>query len=138
MKLNSATLNTRDCVKYLGMHFDKSFTWKHHLTAKRKQADLKVKKLYSILGRKSRLNLHNKFLLYRVAIIRIWSYGIQVRGCAKKLNIDIIQNKALRTITSAPWYVNNETIHKNLRVKYIREIIQVATSHKQKIVNHSQ
>ena len=99
-------------------------------------------KLYSILGRKSRLNLHNKFLLYRVAIIGIWSCGIQVGGCAKKLNIDIIQmlqNKALRTMTSAPWYVNNETIHKNLRVKYIREIIQqVAISHKQKIVNHSQ
>ena len=46
VKLNTATINTKDCVKYLGMHLDKRLTWKHHLTAKRKQVHFKMKKLY--------------------------------------------------------------------------------------------
>lgn len=41
------------------------------------------------------------------------------------------------TITSAPWYVNNKTLHKDLRAKYVRELVQqVATSHKQNLINH--
>jgi hypothetical protein len=49
-----------------------------------------TKKLDWLLGRKSHINLENEILLYKVAIKRIWTYGIELWGCASKSNIDII------------------------------------------------
>jgi hypothetical protein len=34
------------------------------------------------------------------------------------------QYKILRMITNAPWYVTNQTLHKDLNVPYITEVIQ--------------
>jgi hypothetical protein len=64
-----------------------------------------MKKLDWLLGRKSPLNLENKTLLYKVAIKPIWTYGIELWGCASKTNIDIIQrlqSKILRAMANAP------------------------------------
>jgi hypothetical protein len=70
------------------------------------------KKIDWLLGRKSHLNLENKILVYKVAIKPIWTYGIELWGCASKSNTDIIQrlqSKILRAMTNAPWYVSNDT-----------------------------
>ncbi|KAK2579155.1 hypothetical protein KPH14_011605 [Odynerus spinipes] len=58
-----------------------------------------------LLGRKSQLSLQNKVIVFKAIIVPIWTYGIQLWGCAKQSNLNIIQrlqNKALRTITAAP------------------------------------
>ena len=52
---------------------------------------------------------------------------IQLRQCAKKYNVDIIhrsQNKALREVAGTPWYISNETLHKELPVKYVYNYIK--------------
>ena len=44
----------------------------------------------------------------------IWTYGIELWGCASTSNVAVIQryqSKLLRTITNAPWYVSNHTLH---------------------------
>ncbi|KAK2578298.1 hypothetical protein KPH14_011920 [Odynerus spinipes] len=139
--IDNEIIPTADEAKYLGMHLDKKLTWKAHLTAKRKQIDLKLRKLYWLLGYKSPLSLHNKLLLYKTAIIPIWTYGIQLWGCAKKSNIDIIQrshNKALRTITAAPWFVSNATLHNDLRIGYVNDYVkQYANSHCKRLQQHT-
>ena len=59
-------------------------------------------------------------------LIPIWTCGIQLWECAKKSNVNIIQryqNKTLM-ITVVPWYVNNQTIHNDLKIKYDNEQIQ--------------
>jgi hypothetical protein len=33
------------------------------------------------------------------------------------------QSKILRMITNAPWYVTNQTLHEDLNVPYITEVI---------------
>ena len=44
-------------VKYLGMHLDSKLTWREHIINKRKQLDLKTRKLLWFIGRTSPLSL---------------------------------------------------------------------------------
>ncbi|PNF38441.1 hypothetical protein B7P43_G04015 [Cryptotermes secundus] len=114
-------------IKYLGIHLDNNLTWKEHITKKRKQADLKIKDMHWLIGRKSKLSLDNKVLLYKTIIKRIWVYGVEIWGCASKTNISIIQrcqSKILRMITNAQWYVSNITLHEDLKVPLLKEVIK--------------
>lgn len=124
--LNNKILPKTDDIKYLGMHLDKRLTWKKHLLTKRKHLDLKVRKMYWLLGRSSTLSLESKLLLYKTMLVPVWSYGIQLWGCAKSSNINIIQrfqNKTLRVISNAPWYITNESLHKELKINQVKEQI---------------
>jgi hypothetical protein len=106
---------------------DKRLTWHKHIFNKRKHLGIILTKLYWILGRKSKLNLSNKLLIYKVPIKPIWTYGIQLWGAASTSNIEILerfQSKALRLITDAPWYVPNAIIRRDLQVPSIKEEIR--------------
>jgi len=95
-------------VKYLGMHLDSKLTWREHITNKRKHINCKTRQMYWIIGRNSPLSLENKLLIYKTVLKPVWTYGIELCGCVRKSNIEIIQryqSKILRTITNAPWYV---------------------------------
>jgi len=70
-------------IKYLGLHLDQRLTWQTHIRAKRRQLDIKFKQMLWLLGRNSILSLNNKLLLYKVVLKPIWSYGVQLWGCAK-------------------------------------------------------
>ena len=106
-------------LKYFGLHFDKHLTWKNHVTIKHKQLDLKTREIYWLIGKHSHLSLENKRLIYKTVLKPVWTYGIELWGCATKSNIAVIQryqSKLLRSITSAPWYVSNQTLHSDLRI----------------------
>jgi hypothetical protein len=116
--INNALIPESASVCYLGIQLDKKLNWKEHVT-KRKHIDVITTKLYWLLGRKSNLNLENKILLYKVAIKPIWTYGIELWGCASKMNINIIQrlqSKIFRAMTNALWYVSNDTLHSDLGI----------------------
>jgi hypothetical protein len=83
---NNTVIPQSPTVKYLGLHLDSRLTWAQHLAKKekRKQADLKVKDLYWFIGRKSPALLESKVLLYKTIIKLIWTYGIELWGCASK------------------------------------------------------
>jgi len=56
----------------------------------------------------------------------IWTYGIELWGCASKSNIAIMQRyqtKILGSIANAPWYVTNQTLHTDLQIPYVRTVI---------------
>ena len=55
-------------VKYLGMHLDSKLTWREHIINKRKQLDIKTRKLLWLLGRTSPLSLENKLLIYKTVL----------------------------------------------------------------------
>lgn len=139
--LNNIQIPQSATTKYLGMHLDRTFTWKEHIVKKHKQIDLKIKDLYWLIGRKSKLTLENKLLLYKTIIKPIWVYGIELWGCASKSNIAIIQrsqSKILRMITDAPWYVSNQTLHEDLKIPYVKDVIQEqSTKHHDKLENHT-
>jgi hypothetical protein len=84
-----------------------------------------------LIGRKSQLTTENKLLLYKAIIKPIWSYGIQLWGCAKPSNTKIIQrvqSKILRIVFNAPWYVSNHTLHKDSKIPFVEDEISRITN----------
>jgi hypothetical protein len=92
------------------------------------------------LGRKSNIAIENKLLIYKTIIIPIWTYGLKLWGCARKSNISIIQrgqSKILRMIVDAPWYVSNATLHVDLGMSYVQDVIhQNCNNHHIKLGTH--
>jgi hypothetical protein len=86
------------------------------------------------------LSVNNKLLLYKPVITPIWSYGLELWGCASKSNIAIIQrcqSKILRAIADAPRYVTNAMIHNDLGIPSIQEVIHDRSSkHRAKLQSH--
>jgi hypothetical protein len=80
-----------------------------------------------LLGQKSKLSLENKILVYKCILKPIWMYGIQLWGCTKPSNMKVLQgfqSNVLRTITNAPWYVSNLTLHRDLQIPFVTEEIK--------------
>lgn len=120
--LNGQQLPQSSSAKYLGMHLDRRLNWKEHISKKRKQLGLKFSKLYWLIGRNSKLSLNNKLAVYKVILKPVWTYGVQLWSTASATNINKLQqfqSKILRTITDAPWFVSNETIHHDLNIPYV-------------------
>jgi hypothetical protein len=70
-----------------------------HIFTKRKQLGLQLHRMYRIIGRKSKMSLENKLLIYKTSLKLIWMYGIPLWGIASNSNIEILQrfqNKVLR------------------------------------------
>lgn len=127
VSINASVIPSSSSVKYLGIVLDRRMTWKDHIRNKRQQLKIKTRKLYWLVGPKSKLNLNNKLRIYKVILKPIWTYGVQLWGTASKSNIDIIeryQSKTLRLIVNAPWYMRNKCILKDLSVPTVREEIR--------------
>jgi hypothetical protein len=126
VNINQTIIPQAESVKYLGLQFDRMLTWKDHIAKKRKQINLKIKEINWIIGKKFHLSIENKLLIYNAIIKPIWSYGIELWGCASKSHIVIMQrtqSKLLRAIANAPWYVTNHTLNSDLKVPYVRDVI---------------
>jgi len=142
VNINQTDIPQVESVKYLGIHFDRRLTWKAHVTAKRKQLDLKAREIKWIIGSHSPLSLENKVLIYSYKTILkpVWTYGIELWGCASNSNIEIIQryqSKLLRLITSAQWYVTNRTLHSDLHIPYVGEVfLERIANHRNSITSH--
>ena len=138
--LNNQIIPHSNTAKYLGMTLDSKLRWKAHVKIKREELGLKYNKMYWIIGRNSSLSTYNKILIYKQILKPVWTYGIQLWGCTKSSNIDIIQrfqNKVLRNIVNAPWYIRNSDLHRDLQMEDVKsEITHFARSHEQRLHYH--
>jgi hypothetical protein len=61
-------------------------------------------------------------------------------GCTKPSNTKIIQrlqSSVLRTITNAPWYVSNFTLHNDLQIAFVgEEIKRYSTIYHYRLIGH--
>jgi hypothetical protein len=124
VKINNNYLPQADEVKYLGIHLNRRLTCRKHITAKRKQLELRLRNLYWILGRQSQLTLNNKILVYKAISKPVWTYGVQLWGTASNSNLEILerfQSKVLRIITDAPWCVPNAVIKRDLQISTVTQ-----------------
>ena len=128
VNLNNNQLPQTDDVKYLGLHLDRRLTWKKHIFSKRKQLGIKLRNLHWLIGKQSKLSISNKLLIYKAILKPIWTYGIQLWGCASTSNIEILerfQSKVLRMIVNAPWFVPNFIITRDLKIDLVKSVIRV-------------
>ena len=140
IRINNEIISHANTAKYLGMTLDTKLRWKEHVKIKRKELDIKYRKMYWLIGKRSELNTSNKLLLYRQILKPVWTYGIQLWGCTKKTNVKIIQtfqNKVLRRIVAAPWYIRNDNLHRDLKMESVsEEITKYADKYAQRLLHH--
>ncbi|GFT48726.1 putative RNA-directed DNA polymerase from transposon X-element [Trichonephila clavipes] len=94
----------------------------------------------SLVGRNSPLSLENRVVLYKQVLRPIITYASPVWGAAAATlmkKIQVIQNKILRLMTNAPWYVRNDVIHYDLHMESISSFItKLARNVFRSIENH--
>jgi hypothetical protein len=138
--INGTQIPYANTAKYLGMTLDTKLRWKEHIKMKLDELNIKFRKMYWVLGRNSELSIYNKLILYKQVLLPVWSYGIQLWGCASDSNIHVIQhfqNKVLNCIVQAPWYIRNSDLHRDLGIETVTDIItRLAISHKKSLQNH--
>lgn len=138
--LNNNIIPHANSAKYLGMNLDIKLKWNVHIKKKREELGIKYRKLYWLLNRRSQLTIENKLLIYKQILKPVWLYGIQLWGCASKTNIGRIQkfqNKVLRGIVDAPWYIRNVDLHRDLGMPSVDdEIKNYARKHEKRLHDH--
>ena len=83
----------------------RQLTWRKHIQSNRQHLDVKLRATSWLLGRRSHLSLPNQLLLYKCILKPVWTYGIQLWGCAKPCHTQILQplqSKILRYLANAP------------------------------------
>jgi len=70
----------------------------------------------------------------------VWTHVIQLWGCTEQSNIDIIQrfqNKVLRNIVDALWYIRNADLHSDLQMEMVtNEPEKFAKKHEDRLLDH--
>ncbi len=116
---------------YLGLHLDSKLNWAEHIRQKRDYLKLILRKHYWLIGRKSTLSPQSKRAIYTTITKPSWVYGIQLWGTSKPSNhkiIQVFQNKLLRTIANAPWYISNDQLHTDLKIRTVNKEYEKITS----------
>ena len=70
----------------------------------------------------------------------MWTYGIQLWGCAKPSHTQILQrfqSKILRSLADALWYVSNLQLHSDLRIPFVAaEISRSSLLYHRRLTGH--
>ncbi|GFV07282.1 RNA-directed DNA polymerase from mobile element jockey [Trichonephila clavipes] len=114
-------------TKYLGVIIDKNLTFRQHITHIRNKFKNASRQLYSLIGRKSKLNRHNKMLIYTLILKPLLTYASPIWAHAARTNINLIessQNAILRQILDAHWYMGNADIRTSCNIPTIRQTIR--------------
>jgi hypothetical protein len=102
---------------------ERTYNWEKGTTRPQNHRDT----IQWLLGKHSPLSLENKLLLYKTILNPIWTYGILLWVYASKSNIAVMQryqSKIFRTITNAPRYVTNQTLHTDLQIPFAHTVFQ--------------
>ncbi|BET02093.1 Hypothetical protein NTJ_14912 [Nesidiocoris tenuis] len=140
LSLDGAIIPTMDAVRYLGITLDRRLTFRSHITDLVKRIRQRTRMLLPLLGRRSTLGMPMKRLLYLMLIRPIWQYGCSIWGasCTTQIRrIQAQQNRVLRLITDAPWFVRSSILHRDLDIQMVQEVIQsTSTRTHQTMTNH--
>jgi len=69
--------------------------------------------------------------MYKGILKPIWSYGVQLWGCAKLSNTKIVQSvqsKILRMVFNTPRYISNKTLHEDSGIPFVEDEIKRLTN----------
>lgn len=120
LRIGKVIIPWRKNIKYLGINFDQRFSWVYHVNEAVKTGNKLSGLLYPLLCGNSALSIDTKCLLYKMLIRSVYLYGSNVYfpyiSDYQAGRLQIVQNKILRRIANAPWFVKNVQIHRELGV----------------------
>ncbi|GFY03802.1 RNA-directed DNA polymerase from mobile element jockey [Trichonephila clavipes] len=114
-------------TKYLGVTLDNKLTFKQHITRIRENFIKKAHTLSHLISRRSKLSRSNKLLIYSSLLRPIITYASPVWSFAAKTHIqklEVLQNKTLRQILRADWYMRNASLRNAINFKTIRNFMK--------------
>jgi len=106
---------------------DRRLTWAPYVKSKIVALNNRFRLLRPLLTAK-KIKLPNKLLIYKLLLRPIWIYGIQLWGAAKVSNTNRIQrfqSKILRTVSKAPIYISNKSLHSDLKISTVTELAKL-------------
>ncbi|GFR04781.1 probable RNA-directed DNA polymerase from transposon X-element [Trichonephila clavata] len=113
-------------VKYLGLTLDHNLRYKSHLQELKANYEKKYFTLINIIGKRSKLSLQNKILIYKVYLRPALLYGCQlwaIMARDKLLQIQRLQNMSIRGIAGIPRFITVSVIHEELKIEPVTSYI---------------
>ncbi|GFV63483.1 RNA-directed DNA polymerase from mobile element jockey [Trichonephila clavipes] len=101
-------------AKYLGLFLDAKLTFAYYIEQTRIKAIAVHAMLKKLISRRSKLAIRHKVLLYKSIIRPVMCYGSQIFGSAGMCHL---KNSFLRQIVNAPWFIRNEVIYRDIKIK---------------------
>jgi hypothetical protein len=140
LKMHNHIIPWDKSVKYLGLTIVNKLTFNKHILEKKRQAVIVNARLRPMMGPKSKLSTRAKLLLYTAITRPTITYASPIWAYSNPRHIKLfqtIQNKTLRRITGAPWYVRNTTLHRDLNVETIHDhIMKLSKRFYKSMINH--
>lgn len=117
LTIEGKRIEWKSVIKYLGVHIDTKLTFKQHIENTISKVEKIMKILYSIINRRSKLNLNTKVLLYKTVFRPILTYAAPVwSSCARthRTRLQVTQNKILKIMLNVPRYTSTSIVHERI------------------------
>lgn len=111
---------------YLGLEIDSRLTMGGHITDKIRKTDKLFRMLYPLIGRRSRLNVRLKLLIYKSYIRPVFTYAAPVLVNISRCHIvklQMLQNRILKSILNVPWDTCTAFIHSVCNIEMVSEYL---------------
>ena len=121
--INNVAIEKVDEFKFLGLYFDSNLSWNKHICV----ISNKISKINGMLAVLKKY-IPNKILimLYNSLLLPNLNYGIFIWGFGNYSRLEIIQKKALRNVTKAPFNSHTKPIAFKLKTLLISDIFNMS------------
>ncbi|XP_041973394.1 uncharacterized protein LOC121729071 [Aricia agestis] len=126
LKIGDAEIPWGRTAKYLGMIIDRSLSMSAQCQAAVNGAKAAVAQLHPAYS-SPQIPLNMRIALYKLYVRSRLTYAApawhHLLSDSHKRTLQRVQNKVLRRIAGAPWYVRNDTIARDLRVESVEAFV---------------
>ena len=130
INFNNQLLPWNQQVRYLGVILDKKLLFKQNIDYNITKSKKAMALIYPLLRKNSFLNVKTKKILYTAYVRSILTYACPVfSNCAKThiQRLQVLQNKNLRMVLSAPYSTRIAELHEQLEIPSIHDFIAKLT-----------
>jgi Reverse transcriptase (RNA-dependent DNA polymerase)/Endonuclease-reverse transcriptase len=151
LKYDDTPIKTVDCIRYLGIYFQKNLKFNNHVFKTAQKAGMAMRKLFTFIKYNSYLKSENKLTIYKLFIRPLLTHNIQVWNTISKTSLNklqVIQNKNLRmayNLQPDPFthkhIMSNNDLHKYKKsiptIKQFAKSLSIKTFEKMKFSENS-
>lgn len=101
-------------TKYLGLHLDKTLTYAEHVRRSVEKNERAVRALYPLIGKRSKLDIGNKILLFKTVLRPGFSSACPIWekcAAAHRLKLQRHQNRVLKMMMGVPIRTATSEVH---------------------------
>lgn len=120
------TFQWKDSVKYLGVHLDQKLNFQTHIQNSIGRSNKAISILYCLLKKNSPASFRSKLSLYKTYVRPLLTYACPVFANCPKTHfnrLQVMQNKCLRMVLSAPFYTRTTELHRETNLPTIRSFV---------------